>query len=395
MRLIVLSDLHACAVEDYGKDDSSYYSPLYEGIGVLECPIRSLKLFIEEHQITADFLICPGDIIHQAKPEGLQSAWTAIQEIASAVKAKHVIATAGNHDLDSRHKYSDFDPKGELQSVSPLFPCIDEHQTNEYWARNLTVIQTDEANIVVLNSCAYHGWVKEEEQKHGRISAHTIRYLEKRLCEMKGDLQSKVNILLCHHHPQPVPSPNANDFEDLKGGANLLTLLNQPEFGSWLIIHGHIHYPYVEYARGTTSAPVIFSAGSVAAKLYKELKTTTRNQFYTIDVVLHSTNVVVGSGRAYNWGLGHGWKDSEKAYGIAPNFGFGIRTPPAAWISQIADVVETFLEWDELVALLPDLRFLTQGDLDVLKHRLKNNIAPAFRLVEGASGVINQIVKLP
>ncbi|MCB9164377.1 MAG: metallophosphoesterase [Flavobacteriales bacterium] len=398
MRLLVLSDLHACAVADYALKDSSHYSPHNTAISDLECPIRSLLGFIDARSkkdaMVADYVICPGDIIHQAQPEGLSKAWEDIHTIARKVNAKTVIATAGNHDVDSRHKHSDFDPKGELQTISPFFPLADETFSNEFWSRNLTIIQESEANIVVLNTCAYHGSSDvPDEQKHGRISRHTLNYLDKRLSEMVNDLNNRVNILLCHHHPQPVATPNANDFQDIKGGADLLAILNKPDYGSWLMIHGHIHYPYVEYARGTTTSPIIFSAGSVAAKLYWDLGTTTRNQFYILDISRHPSGAVVGQGQAYIWGPGHGWKEADAQYGIPPVFGFGIRNPPASWIPQISSAVSSFLSWDELVTAIPDLKYVSYGDIAALAHHLRRNGSPRFQVSE-VNGSITEIVKL-
>ena len=398
MRVLVISDLHACTVKDYALDDSSHYSPHNKAISDLECPIRSLLKYIDDRSskdpLVADYVICPGDIIHQAQPEGLSKAWDDIHSIARKVNAKTVIATAGNHDVDSRHQHSDFDPKGELQAISPFFPLSSEAHSNEYWARNLTIVQDSDANIVVLNTCAYHGSSDIlNEQKHGRISKHTLNYLEKRLNKITGDLNNRVNILLCHHHPQSVPTPNANDFQDIKGGADLLAILNKPEYGTWLIIHGHIHYPYIEYSRGNTTSPIIFSAGSVAAKLYWDLGTKTRNQFYTLDISRHSTGVLVGQGKSHIWGPGHGWKEADTRYGIPPEFGFGIRNPPASWVGPITSAVSSYLSWDELVTAIPDLRFLSYGDIAALAHHLRHNASPRFHVIE-VNGSITEVVKL-
>src|SRR5258708_7060139 len=202
LTIAVMSDLHAYdqAVDDESPSWLSTFTPKGNDN---QHPISALAKLIDEEALSAEVLLCPGDLGEKAHPGAVQYAWNCVHEIAVRLKSRVVAASTGNHDCDSRHKHSDFDAKGLLQDLSPPYPLPDELDNNKYWARNFALIDRPEFRVLVLNSSAYHGYSKNAEvpeYEHGRIATRTISRIRDTLSEAQT---RPVNILLCHHHPYP------------------------------------------------------------------------------------------------------------------------------------------------------------------------------------------------
>lgn len=155
LRIAVLSDLH---VFDGSSDQER--APSYVGTadpsagGPEKYPFPGLKKLIETEGLNADLLICPGDMTNQAHAAALHYAWARLHDLKNWLGAAALLATNGNHDIDSRFGDSDFDPKGAIQSLSPLFPGLPENECDRYWSRNFVVFNHGDARIVLLNSAA-------------------------------------------------------------------------------------------------------------------------------------------------------------------------------------------------------------------------------------------------
>lgn len=173
--------------------------------------------------------------------------------------------------MDSRFKYNDHDAKSTLQGLEK-YPFNEENLNNEYWARNIVVHETQYIRWVILNSAAHHGY--KDESRHGRISDRTLSYLKDQLAKTDN---SKINVLVCHHHVYKIGAVDLDDYNEIKQGSAPLSALESGQFGSWLIIHGHRHWPSITYAPGGNNSPVVFSAGSLSAVLYDELTDKARN----------------------------------------------------------------------------------------------------------------------
>jgi metallophosphoesterase superfamily enzyme len=67
-------------------------------------PISGLKKLISDNKLRADILLCSGDLANKATPSGLNYAWRQLEILKNALGARKLIATAGNHDMDSRYQ---------------------------------------------------------------------------------------------------------------------------------------------------------------------------------------------------------------------------------------------------------------------------------------------------
>jgi hypothetical protein len=372
LRIVIVSDLHAFAASDLKAKQPS---PSHLNIALPEDqptrhPIAGLMKLIEELQLKADLLLCPGDMGDRASREGIQYAWKKLHELKERLDAKFLATATGNHDVDSRGKHSTFDPLDILKNLVPPYPFADDSSTNEYWAAAFSVTEFPACRLVTLNSSAYHGNTTIEKN-HGRITDLTLSKIERYL---RGRKPKPVNLLLCHHHPQQHSELGLGEYDTMHQGQQLLDLLGSGSLGRWLVVHGHKHHPKLTYAAGSSSSPVVFSAGSLSAILYAELGTAARNQFYelTFDLNQISRFGPVGRGRSWYWASARGWLPAPPGSGLPAHFGFGWREDPLVLATRFAPLVKPgFTPWDEFVNAAPEVAFLAPGDLEQFIAELK------------------------
>src|SRR5689334_18958729 len=145
LRLAVISDIHAASARHDHSRGSHLVVPPPVGRGN---PLDDLEKLIRAGSVgTVDYLVCPGDITNQADPEAFQWMWEKLQTVATSLGSADVMATCGNHDLDSRYladaKIDDPDAKGALLSLDNRFPALAVADHNEYWAHNCVVLERD------------------------------------------------------------------------------------------------------------------------------------------------------------------------------------------------------------------------------------------------------------
>jgi len=372
VKLAIMSDLHF-------YDDPIKEKPSYLQVGApnntKENPIFALQELIEIEKLQVDFLVCAGDLTDRANPKGLREGWRLVNETAKKLGSQ-LIATAGNHDLDSRHKYDDHDAKGEIQNLIPKFPIDDENLFDHYWSRNFVVFDPEELNVrfLILNSAAFHGYSNESE--HGRVSSRTIEQMSKKLKSLDD---KNVNILVCHHHPHKHGEISGDGYSSMQGGEQLIDLLGSGDFGDWIIIHGHKHVPRICYTAGGTSAPVVFSAGSLAAVLYDEIQGLARNQFYIVEIPidqeLHDAISLRGEFIAWDWIATIGWQKPGKNSGLPAKGGFGYRGNINNLTQKIKTYLDTsnepYFDYEVIVSQFDELKYLLPMDVTKLKTSLE------------------------
>ncbi|MDD3596612.1 metallophosphoesterase [Sulfuricurvum sp.] len=359
-RIAILSDLHVNA------SDSRIRKNMPED--KYENPFTSLKELINKEQLDADLLICCGDMADRAEPGSLEYAWKEIHLIANSLKASHVLGTVGNHDVDSRFATNEYDPKVALQSLSPVFPGIDDNYSNHFWAKHFAITEIEDENIQILNinSCAYHGYQScdkdKNEYEHGRISQQTLNQLESVLEKRAQTKKYEINIAFFHHHPNPRTTRQDLDYSHMDAGDRLLQLLSK-DYGRWLIIHGHKHASNIVMASGNANQPIIFSAGSFSSTRSIDIEQPNLNQFYIIELVKNSKRTVslprAGSILTWNLNTGNVWNKAIFGDGIPYGAGFG----NTADYEVLAGEIDEFLtvgvsyDWEEVVHYFPKLKY--------------------------------------
>jgi len=384
LRIAVASDLHA--FDDCGADPSpSHLKTTLPEDQPTKHPISGLIELVKSKSLSADILLCPGDLGDKARPAGIQYAWKKIGAIQNALGATLAMATVGNHDLDSRYKTSPFDPKETLQALEPPYPLPDDADNNKYWARHFVLKDCGTYRLLILNSSAYHGG-NPEEIDHGRIAQSTISQVKKELSDTEV---RPVNILLCHHHPQlQAELSEVSGYDVMTNGQSLLDLLGSAQFGRWLVVHGHKHNPKISYAAGGGSSPVVFSAGSLCASLYLELGTVVRNQFHLISIPYDSVERLglVGRVESWDWASGAGWASAAGPLsGLPAICGFGYRGDPLILAQRMSLYVgSNTTSWKQVQAHLPEIDFVLPQDLAAIKADLRKSHGLAVLDIDGA-----------
>jgi Calcineurin-like phosphoesterase len=379
----VASDLHA-----YAKLPENHQRPSHLSISTGEQqpenhPIAGLVELIKRDEVSANVLLCPGDLAHQACPECIRYGWTTLQQIQEALKAKHLLGTAGNHDLDSRYLHGNPDAAQTLKNLSPQFPCAKAPLANQYWARDYTIVELPPAVIVILNSSAHHGH-GENEKNHGRITKDVLSSLR---AGMPALATFPIKILLCHHHPHQHSELNLGAIDVMENGQQLLDLLAADSSGTWLVIHGHKHHPKISYAAGGGNSPIVFASGSLCSDLFLELQTAARNQFHiiTFDLDAMQRLGLVGRIRSWYWQYGMGWAPAKRGTGLPMECGFGFRGRPGVMAEEIRSIVKKELRsWNAVTASLETLHYMLPQDFDYMRALL--NQQHRIKIVEDDNG---------
>jgi 3',5'-cyclic AMP phosphodiesterase CpdA len=346
-------------------------------------PWTGLVNLVSERNIRADVLICAGDMTYGADRIGLRKAWDELGNLAEQLCARFMVSATGNHDVCSRSMaekvgrnptremsaaYGLFEP---LKLLSPSYPIVElqdgvplDHRLlrTKYFGDSLVLVETDKYRIVVLNSCCEHGSDAFQHER-GSFPKSALAALS---AELKEAHAEKINILVCHHPPEPhsVHDLGAHDF--IENGEALLQCLE--EHGTWFVIHGHKHHGRIAYAKGTSSAPIVFSAASLGIQIDSSLDGM-RNQFYCIDIFQKTTGSLFGKVDAWDWNMGLGWRSATRSSGgIYDGCGFGARVEIGELADEVAKLVPCL--WTDAVGTIPALEFLSPGDMSVLEKRL-------------------------
>jgi predicted MPP superfamily phosphohydrolase len=367
LKIAIISDLHAYSNPGEKKQPSFLFVGDPED-NWRQHPIGGLLKLIQDFEssgqgrLTADLLIAPGDLGNGADPQGIKYVWSALDRIKAKLSAHLVVATTGNHDVDSRNKFNKYDPLDALKTLTPPYPLPDENLNNHYWAKHYCIVENSDYRLIVLNSSAFHATSKEELER-GRVSPTTLAEISQTLSASEP---KAANILLCHHHPQQHSELKLGEYDWMRDGQELLDLLGTGALGSWLIIHGHKHHPKLSYASGSSASPIILSAGSFSAHLYPLLSTSVRNQFYILELDLDRRHQfgLVGRGQSWFWSGSDGWIPSTTGAGIPAKFGFGYRENRVSLANRVSKTVKTrVLKWRAIVDKFPELQYMTPLDL--------------------------------
>lgn len=376
-----MSDLHAYTPSDLDKElkPPSFLRASDSTDPDQPNPLELIADTVISEGLAVDWIVCPGDIADKADPSAQAYVWSKFTALKNKMKARLLLSTAGNHDVDSRLQYSDFDPKGHLQSLTPPFPGLGMEIADRYWARNFHMYEEENALIINLNSAAFHGYhsdVRKEipEYYHGRVTTSTISAIRQ---AVENNVKP-LNILLTHHHIYKNQNIYAKDYSDMEMGSKLISELCNETKRSWLVIHGHQHYPDLYYGPGDAYVPVIFSAGSLSVNLPSDLARRAANQFYHISLETDSAMLndlgPCGVVRAWHWSGRNHWERSPRAYTIPDNCGFGYTPIFSELAKDIREKIKLsgspFMELVDLHNLLPRLKYLSKLSFSALVSEL-------------------------
>ena len=401
-RAVVVSDLHATS-RPPGDAAGSWLTTTTPRT-VTDHPLIGLQTYLEGLPDKPALILCAGDICDKADEQALTTTWADLVAMADSVGAV-LVATAGNHDVDSRHQH-ELDPRGVLYDLDPCFPARDAQGRDEYWSKNFTVIDGPSTGdtaaplawrVVTLNSSAFHGYSAADgpELEHGRVSPRTVRRLRD---DLRGRPDALVNILLMHHHLEQLPTVELDDKSQLLGAEELGQLLEVE--GPWLVVHGHKHRARILFAHGEGASATIFAAGSMSAYPYGQVAASgITNQAYILDFASEETLEELQLGVAatftsLSWVPARGWKIANSDFGLPGKGGFGWRAEPRrlarAFEKELTLRGQTQMSAAAMLEIEPKIAYLSPTGLDALKDALGRLTRP-IELHRTEHGAIERI----
>lgn len=373
IRMAVVSDLHARAGRSETTSERTWVQSGEPNPA--NNPLAGLCQLIESQELEADVLLCPGDLCDQVEWGALEYVWEKLDEVARVLGAERVIATAGNHDIDSRGRHAPDPIAHGLRELDPPFPARGEEEAQGYWEDRISLISGDGWQVLSLNSTMMRLLDQAAgERDHGEISSETLERLKNVL---EGRLES-VNVLMCHHHPLPSRHHNPEDSSQMDNGDRLVRLLDELG-GPWFVVHGHKHDPDLDYLGGTAGAPVRLACGSLGAMLRGRHSTQARNQFHLVEFpVGHCERIHLSLGgqvRSWTWRAMTGWARALAGDGLPANAGFGHRVDGPSLASELIEGARDdglpTLERASLSTRVPKLEFMLPKDLKRLMDALE------------------------
>lgn len=378
LRIAVISDLHACETKDQARNRSFLFREMDPAL-VHQHPYEALKKLIRDEGLSADLLICPGDFGDQAHPSGIRYGWEVIHGLGKVLGAATVLGTVGNHDMDYKNNHGS-DASAGLKSLIPSFPTATSIKNNEFWASYFTVVNLANTNIVLLNSSCLAN--TPEAAEHGEIPDHALESLKSAISKLDT---SKINLLVCHHHPLRQAELLLGTKDDMVNGQLLLDFLSTGLHGYWMVVHGHKHHPKLQHAPGSTGSAIVWSAGSFASLLYPQLWSHVRNQVYFLDVdVSHLSKYgLVGTFESYSFHFELGWKPATANEGLPFRGGFGFRGSVAELARKVDQSLSGgYVKWPDLATSVPEIQYLMPSALRHLQAVLRNDHRIAVDLNE-------------
>jgi predicted phosphodiesterase len=368
----ILSDLHAAPKSSDPKGTEVKLYSDGDSFGLHDNPLSSLYELISREKLTADFIVCPGDMTNRADGGALRFVWTRLHELKEKFGAHQVIATVGNHDVDSRGQVEGTIPRESLMRLVPRFPISDNSLSDHFWAHGYYITTIGRVRFLVLNS----SWLHEHrtELERGAITNYTLEKLRR---ELQENSPAEFNVAVCHHHPH-VHSELALGGDIMINGQQLLDMLS--ENGTWMVIHGHKHHPKIELAQGDFQQPIVLACGSFSGRLEGANATVSRNYFHMVQLEQFGEDAVLrGVITSWNWVSGLGWQSYGSLNSTFPSrLGFGFDGNPRTLARAVADSMGAhhLKKWHEMVKLQPDLAHLTPRKQSALCDALqaKHNI---------------------
>lgn len=362
IKIAIISDLH-CHPSTLSSPHSSYLLTDKLRSPSSDHPVESLLHLIENEGLTVDITLCPGDFTDKSNTQGFISGWDFSIEISQKLKAKEIIATVGNHDVDVYQTISNYSLKN-AKGIKKGFPIADEATRDTFWSKGCAFIENELSRVLVINSSHFH--YNKESSHNGEISSDAMEYIDSYLKIHNDD---KIKIAMSHHPPIAHPRKNLGEDDKIVNGEDLLDLLGKNNFD--LFIYGHKHDPSIKYHGNYKLA--LFSSGSFSA--FTNLSFTGyRNAFHIVEL---SKDKQKCKGEISTWTYlpNEGWKMNFDESAFAPISGFGNeRTVEQIFADiEIALKDKIKLTWNEVSEKIPDLNNLIPDDSKRLLDLLESN----------------------
>jgi predicted phosphodiesterase len=388
--LAIVSDLH-CHDERFAPPESW----LIAGASRKPAghhPIQALIAIIRQVPISADVVVCPGDLANRISRVGMMQSWDHLCELKRELNADLLITTLGNHDVDCHNTYNP-DPFHIPRTLHDTFPAPTEAALQDFWMKGFYVVDGPPGTeFLVLNTVNAHH--DHATAKRGTFDSDHINRLDDVLTERtrRRSTTSPIRhrIAVMHHHPLLHSSTRFSASDVLEYGDQLLSVLSQHDYR--FVVHGHRHEPRITRISSARNEQFVFASGSFSAIL-NELSTRTRNLFHLVRLRIEEPrDRLVGEILTWEFNKGVGWRESTTASAIMPHVArfssprlpIPIEEMRAACLSAPGAILRAA----ELAEKFPALGLLLPDELAALSDHL---LTDGIKLVLGANGTPNYL----
>lgn len=198
--LAIVSDLH-CHEESFVPQESW----LIAGASRKPAgnhPIQALISLIRSAPISADVVVCPGDLANRVSRAGMIQSWDHLQELKRELKSALLVTTLGNHDVDC-HKTHSADPFHIPRNLHETFPAPSSEDLENFWAKGFYLVDGPrESEFLVLNTVISHN--DAATAKRGTFDQDRIMRLDEILADRgskEGIKSARHRVVVMHHHP--------------------------------------------------------------------------------------------------------------------------------------------------------------------------------------------------
>lgn len=398
MKIAILSDLHIgssakaqdlCPIEC--SDDLNKYHEKVENY------IQDFHDFLIRENITADYLLVPGDITQDAHPMEMKLASDFLRGVQNrlSVSADHLLYVPGNHDAD----WTMYDARDRLKlkwrqrylalnAEDFIFKSINECKVgavgNLLDTPFFKVWEFDDLIVVGYNSSTRDN--KDTKIHCGDIVKEHLDRLEEVLQTLPSNDNKTIRIGMLHHHLRyfPLPKPSDRDYSMASCGESFIELLRKYHFD--FIVHGHRHHSY--FAARAQPMPIL-AAGSFSAVLETSLAQLTTNQFHVLEIEKDVSLGTVGIVKSWsNTVLGWSRSEENKAtqcLGYERPFGKTLESKDTAQkvidaFNRVLSLHPTVFTWKEnIVGECRELRYLVESGEEIIDW-CRQNVCSKFKL---------------
>ena len=372
LTICIISDLHC---KHGGNQDlhqlQTFLTTDLDLLPVNRHPVEALKKRITEDSITADILLCPGDITDRIDKSGLFAGWRYLNDIKSHLKAKQLFATCGNHDVDSRKSHPNPTPFSIVQQLeSQGYPTDNKPYNLKYWAKGYCVIELESSYILNFNSCYTH--LNADGASKALIGQELIDEISEDLEALKLS-KSKFKIGFLHHHPDHHSNFDLKfkDSDFLENGDKFLAMLEKHGFN--IVIHGHKHEPKLRYYNRLP----LFASGSFSSMM-NIIDISAQNTFHIITLQPGGKKGIV---RSWSYGTTKGWNQQEGSY-FPIITGFG-STMPVQEIASKCNMIfssqdQPLISYENVVSQIPEIAYLIPQEQSELELLLVSDFGLSF-----------------
>ena len=368
IRIAVISDLHCHPKKSENENCTTLFSNILRD-DVNSHPVQSFIEYyngsLQEEFPTVDYLLCPGDITNYSDLQGFISGWDYVKEISSLFQAGDTYATLGNHDIDSRHINSEYFltiPQG----IKKNYPIAD-HEIGTFWEKGFTFIEKEELQLLIINTTHFHTHTDPVNNPtvKGLIRTSAIQEIDKYL-NMNSD-NSKIKIMMCHHHPIQHDDRNLGAYDFVENGDQLVAILAKHKYD--LIIHGHKHFPKFKKYSTDSGEIQILSSGSFSAT--NQIQFASKFNYVHLIEIEKENGLSKGIIKTPNYKFQIGWHNNSEGFDYKA--GFGSTRQYNEILDEIISVTdnEPIIKWEDLCNKIKDLKFIMPSELNEIIIKLE------------------------